>query len=122
GDGSVWDAVIYDGMTDWRLLPIVPAEGASRSGGITAVTRVPGKIVLSWIGGDGSIWQANWNEVDTKWRPYAIIPAMMASTSGDIISVPLNATTIETYWIGGDGSVWYTTDEEGSHDFNIPSR
>ncbi|MHA4811428.1 PLL family lectin [Flavitalea flava] len=106
GDGSVWDAFWYEGMSQWERFQIAPPGMASQSGGIAAVSRIPNSLEIFWIGADGSVWDAFWYEGMTQWDSFQIAPPGMASQGGGITAVSRIPNSMEIFWIGGDGSVW----------------
>ena len=94
----------------WRRFELATA-GASTSGGISAVSRIPGSMEVWWIGANGSVQGAKWYEGGSPWELYELAPAGSASTSGGISAVSRIPGSMEVWWIGANGSVqdafWY---------------
>jgi hypothetical protein len=110
-NGSVEGAYWYEGFTpQFQRYQIAPPGSAAMSGGITAVSRIPGSMELWWTGKDGSVEAAYWYD-GGQWNRYQIAPPGSASTSGGITSVSRIPGSMEIWWTGNNGSVeaayWY---------------
>jgi hypothetical protein len=58
-NGSVQDAFWYEGG-QWQQFELAPADSASNSSEIGAVSRVPNSMEVWWIGANGSVQDAFW--------------------------------------------------------------
>jgi hypothetical protein len=107
--GSVQQAFWYEGA-EWVRRELAPDGSASTSGGITAVSRIPGSMEVWWIGANGSVQQAFWYE-GAEWVLRELASPGSASPLGGITAVSRIPGSMEVWWIGANGSVqdafWY---------------
>jgi hypothetical protein len=61
GDGSVWDESWYDvPPRRWQPHRLAGPGSASTTGGIAAVSRIPGSMEVWWVAPDGSVQGDKW--------------------------------------------------------------
>ncbi|MFB8173766.1 hypothetical protein ACFC60_38030, partial [Kitasatospora purpeofusca] len=86
------------------------AGSASTTGGIAAVSRIPGSMEVWYVGGNGSVQDHFWYEGST-WQRFELSPPGSASTHSGVTAVSRIPGSMELWYVGGNGSVqdrfWY---------------
>ena len=85
-DGSVTDHYWYDGGT-WESFQLAPAGSAAITGGIAAVSRIPGSMELWYVGPNGSVTDHYWYDGGT-WESFQLAPAGSAAIRGRAGRIP----------------------------------
>ncbi len=114
-NGSVQGAKWYDTSppTGWQLYQLASPGSASDTGGIAAVSRIPGSLEVWWVSDNGSVQDAFWYDSDppTDWRLFQLAPAGSASVSSGVAAVSRIPGSMEVWWVTENGSVndmfWY---------------
>ncbi|WP_405015893.1 hypothetical protein OHV05_01365 [Kitasatospora sp. NBC_00070] len=108
-NGSVQDRYWYEG-SPWQSFELAPAGSAATTGGVAAVSRIPGSMEVWFVGPNGSVQDRYWYE-GNNWQSFELAPAGSASTHTGIAAVSRIPGSMEIWFVGPNGSVqdryWY---------------
>ncbi len=94
----------------WEGFELAAAGASSPTGGIAAVSRIPGSMEVFYVGANGSVQDCFWYD-GHPWQRFELAPAGSASTSGGIAAVSRVPGSMEIFYSGADGSLqdcyWY---------------
>ena len=106
--GAAWYAELGP-EGNWKVYVLSPKYTASRTGNITAVSRIPNSMEVWWYGKDNSIQDSFWYE-GSPWHQYSLTPPYSTGLrDGELTSLSRKPNTMEVFWIADNtiqGAFW----------------
>jgi hypothetical protein len=111
GDGGRYELTFEARNPSWQGFELAPPATVSTSGGIGAVSRIPGHMEVFATGANGSVQDRFWYDDGQNWRGFELAVPGSASSSGGLAVVSRIPGHMEVFFIAPNGSVqdrfWY---------------
>jgi hypothetical protein len=86
-------------------IPDTIESAASVRGGISAVSRAPGKVDVVWVRKDGRLMTAWWNADTSRWEAYALTAPGAARATSSVSLLSRNPLQLDVFWQHADGTM-----------------